>query len=96
MAGWGDGAWSDSGWGGVVAQTISGSVASGNTGTLRTGRAKTITGASASGTPGTLRAKISVSLTGSGATGAIGTTGYAYWTKIPTSQTPNWTPIISI
>ena len=96
MAGWGDGTWSDGGWGGVVADPISGSFASGSTGTLRTGRAKNITGAAASGSAGTLRAKISVSLTGSGATGASNSFGYAYWTKIDTSQTPNWTPIISI
>ena len=96
MSGWSEGTWGSNGWGGTLAETLSGSVASGNTGTLRTGRAKSITGAAASGSAGTLRAKISVSLTGGGATGASSSFGYAYWTKIPTNQTPNWTPIISI
>jgi len=96
VAGWGDGTWSDGGWGGVIVTPISGAFASGSTGTLRTSRANSITGAATSGSAGTLRAKISVSLTGSGATGASNSFGYAYWTKIDTSQTPNWTPIISI
>jgi hypothetical protein len=96
VSGWSEGTWGSNGWGGTLAQTVSGSVASGNTGTLRTGRAKSITGASAAGRTGNLGVKISVALTGNNAAGASGTAGYAYWTKIVTSQTPNWTPIISI
>ena len=95
MSGWGSGAWGIGGWGGVIAEPVSGAVASGSTGTLRASNAKSITGAAASGIAGTLRAKISVGLTGSGATGASASFGRAYWTKIDTSQNPNWTPIIS-
>jgi hypothetical protein len=96
VSGWSEGAWGSNGWGGTLVETLSGSVASGNTGTIRTGSAKSITGASAAGRTGNLGVKISVSLTGSGATGASNSFGYAYWTKIITNQTPNWTPIISI
>lgn len=94
MSGWGDGTWSDGGWGGT--QPLAGSVASGNTGILQISRANGVTGSVASGNTGNLGVKISVGVIGSGALGSKGTLGYAYWTKINTSQTPNWTPIISI
>ena len=96
MSGWSEGTWGSNGWGGTLAQTMSGSVASGNTGTVRVGRAKSVTGASATGRAGNLGVKISIALTGSNAAGISGAAGYAYWTKIDNSQTPNWTPIISI